>query len=210
MFHGYIASKSTMLERAEELYKMGYDLLLVDFMGSGGSEGYESTIGYKEGREVRDVYEYLRSSGERNIYLFGTSMGAAAILKAMDQYPDMEPKGIILECPFGSMYQTVCARFGSMGAPTFPMAALLVFWGGAINGFWAFGHNPAEYAKAVECPTLLLCGGEDERVSRGEIDDIYANLQGEKQLRIYSKARHESYLNKYRREWLADIRGFLH
>lgn len=208
-FHGYIASKSTQLERAEEFYQLGYSLLLVDFMGSGGSEGYETTIGYREAAEVKDVYEYLAKAGEQNIYLFGTSMGAAAILKAMHDYPAMAPRGIILECPFGSMYKTVCARFKTMSAPAFPMAGLLVFWGGAINGFWAFGHNPQEYARSVKCPALLMCGGKDERVSREEIDCIYSNLQGEKFVKIYPGAGHESYLNDYREEWVKDISAFL-
>ncbi len=89
------------------------------------------------------------------------------------------------------------------------MAPLLVFWGGAINGFWGFSHNPAEYAKAVNCPTLLMCGGNDERVSREEIDDIYGNLKGEKVLRIYDRAGHESYLRRYREDWVSNIHGFL-
>lgn len=209
-FHGYIADKSTQLGRAEELYKMGYDVLLVDFMGSGNSEGYETTIGYMEAQEVKDAYNYLKAKSEKNIYLFGTSMGAAAVLKALHDYPAITPNGVILECPFGSMYQAVCARFRAMNAPAFPMAPLLVFWGGAINGFWAFNHNPAEYAKSVKCPVLLLSGGKDERVSKEEIDEIYNNLQGEKILKIYPNAGHESYLNSYREDWRKDIAGFIH
>lgn len=57
----------------------------------------------------------------------------------------------MIECPFGSMYKTVCARFKTMNAPTFPMAGLLVFWGGMQNNFWAFEHNPTEYAKNINC-----------------------------------------------------------
>ena len=94
--------------------------MMVDFMGSGGSEGYRTTIGYEEGEEVKDVYNYLVAKGEKNIYLFGTSMGAAAILKALHEYKEVTPAGIIIECPFGSMYKTVCARFKAVSAPSFP------------------------------------------------------------------------------------------
>jgi alpha-beta hydrolase superfamily lysophospholipase len=92
----------------------------------------------------------------------GTSMGAAAILKYLDD-GGTQPAGIIIECPYGTMYETVCARFKMVGAPTFPMAAFLVFWGGLENGFWAFGHNPATYARSVQCPALLIYGGKDDR-----------------------------------------------
>ncbi|MBC8884363.1 hypothetical protein H9X57_16275 [Flavobacterium piscinae] len=54
-------------------------------------------------------------------------MGAVAIMKAISDF-EIKPKGIIIECPFGSMYKTVGARFESMNVPTFPMAGLLVFW----------------------------------------------------------------------------------
>lgn len=209
VFHGYIASKSTQLSRAEELYKMGYNLMMVDFMGSGGSEGYRTTIGYDEAEEVKDVYNYLAAKGEKNIYLFGTSMGAAAILKALHEYKELTPSGIIIECPFGSMYKTVCARFKAVSAPAFPIAPVLVFWGGTINGFWAFGHAPEEYAKSVTCPTLLLAGGRDERVSNEEITDIFGNLNGEKTLKVYANAGHESYLNDHKEEWLNDVSSFL-
>src|SRR5205085_9033661 len=134
--------------------------------------------------------------GVKNIYLFGTSLGAVAILKAIHDY-HLQPAAIIIECPFGSMYQTTCARFRIIKVPPFPMAGLLVFWGGIQNGFWAFGHNPTMYARSVKCPTLLLYGEKDEKVSRQEIDDIYKNLAGKKTLRTYPLAGHENYLIKY-------------
>jgi alpha-beta hydrolase superfamily lysophospholipase len=107
------------------------------------------------------------------------------------------------------MYKTVCARFQTMNAPTFPMAGLLVFWGGLQNGFWAFGHNPTTYARSITCPTLLLYGAEDKKVSKVEIDEIFQNLEGNKQLKIYPKAGHETYLKEYRQEWVNDMKMFL-
>jgi hypothetical protein len=89
------------------------------------------------------------------------------------------------------------------------MAGLLVFWGGLQNGFWAFGHNPVEYAKGIHCPTLLLYGARDDKVSIDEIEQIFNNLAGRKKLRIYQDAGHESYLLKYKNQWTEDIQMFL-
>ena len=208
LFHGYGGDKSLMLDKSDEFLKMGFSTILVDFMGSGGSEGNQTTIGYKESEEVKTVFDHLSKTGEKNIYLFGTSLGAAAILKSIDDY-QLLPKGIMIECPFGSMYETTCARFRSMNVPTFPMAGLLVFWGGIQNGFWAFSHNPTKYAKSVQSPTLLMYGAKDERVSRKEIDEIFNNLQGEKYLSIYTLAGHENYLNKYKDHWVSDVQKFI-
>jgi alpha-beta hydrolase superfamily lysophospholipase len=186
---------------------LGYDVLLADFMGSGGSEGLQTTIGFKEAEQVKRCFNYMRSKGEKQIHLFGTSMGAVAILKAIHDY-GLHPASIIIECPFGTLYQTVCARFQNMGVPTFPMAGLLVFWGGIQNGFWAFSHNPVQYARSVHCPALLLYGEKDPKVSRQEIESIYVNLGGPKQLRTYPNAGHENYLIKHKDQWGADVSGF--
>ena len=208
LFHGFGGSKSSMLDKSAVFLNLGYNTMLVDFMGSGGSEGNQTTIGFFEAMQVKSCVDFFNENGERNLYLFGTSMGAVAIMKAISDF-NLEPTGIIIECPFGSMYETVCARFRTMDAPIFPMAGLLVFWGGLQNGFWAFGHNPTAYAQKIKCPTLLLYGAKDEKVSQSEINQIFNNLGGQKILKTYQYAGHENYLNKYRNEWTADVNAFL-
>ena len=208
IFHGYRSTKSAMLDHSNEFLKMGYNVLLVDFMGSGGSEGNVTTIGYEEGRQVKDSYEFIKNKGEENIVLCGISMGAAAITRAMYEF-DILPNKIILECPFGSFSEAVEGRFRSLGMPSMPMAPLLIFWGGIQNGYWAFSHNPAEYVKYINTPTLLLWGELDDRVTRSETEAIFENLNGEKRLVMYPKSGHESYLNDHREEWIKDVQGFL-
>jgi uncharacterized protein len=208
LFHGYGAEKSSMIDKSDEFIKQGFNTLLVDFMGSGNSEGNQTTIGYKESEEVKTVFDYVTQTGEKNIYLFGTSMGSVAIMKCINDNK-IEPKGIIIECPFGSMYQTVCARFNKMNAPTFPMAGILLFWGGIQNRFWGFSHNPTEYAKKINCPTLLLYGEKDKSVSRKEIDEIYSNLNGKKTVKTYKETGHENYLLKNKTEWNKNITEFI-
>jgi uncharacterized protein len=208
LFHGYSGEKSSLIDKSDEFIKQGYSTILVDFMGSGGSEGNQTTIGFKEAEEVKTVFEYSINRGDKNIYLFGTSLGAAAIMKAINDY-QLNAAAIIIECPFGSMYKTTCARFNNMKLPSFPMAGLLVFWGGVQNGFWAFGHKPTEYAKKINCPVLLMYGEKDTNVSRQEIDDIFSNLKGKKQLKTYPLAGHENYLDQYKQQWVSHISVFL-
>jgi pimeloyl-ACP methyl ester carboxylesterase len=208
LFHGYGGEKSSMLDKAYEFIKLGYSTLLVDFMGAGDSEGNETTIGFKEAIEVRDCFNYLKVKGEKRIVLLGTSMGAVAIMKAIKDY-EIQPKGIIIECPFGTMYKTVCARFHLMHIPTFPIASMLMFWGGIQNGFWAFNHNPENYARKINCPVLLLYGEKDIKVSKPEIDTIYSRIPGPKKLVTFPLAGHENYLVKYRKEWTENVSAFL-
>ncbi len=208
LFHGYTSNKSELIERSEVFLKNGFNCLLVDFMGSGGSEGDQTTIGFMEAQEVRDCYNFIDQSGEQHIYLFGSSMGAVAVMKAINDYK-LQPQGIIIECPFGTMYETVCARFRMLNIPSFPLASLLVFWGGTENGFNGFSFNPVAYARNINCPVLLQYGEKDERVTRSEIDAVFRNLHGPKTLITYPQAGHDDYLKKSRAEWEQNVTKFI-
>ena len=208
LFHGYASAKANLIERAQYFYNKQYSVLMVDFRGSGESEGNSTTIGFHESTEVRDAYGFIYEKGEDSIYLFGTSMGAVAVLKAVHDY-QLDCDGLLLECPFGSMYKTVSARFSNMGVPAFPMAGLLTFWGGAMNDYWAMSHNPIDYANEVKCPTLLLYGEQDDKVSREEIDAILENMKGTKKMTTFAKAGHEDYWNSYKKEWCMAVDDFM-
>jgi uncharacterized protein len=208
LFHGYAGEKSSLLRRAEHFRKLGFNTVLVDFMGSGGSGGNSTTVGFDEAKQVSDCFKAIVKRGANNIYLFGTSMGAAAILKAVHEY-HITPNAIILECPFGSLSETVSARFRMMTLPAFPMAHLLTFWGGVQHGYWAFSHNPTTYAKDITVPTLVLYGAQDERVTLAESEAIIQNLKGPKQLVTYPNAGHNVFEAGNEDRWASDVEHFL-
>ncbi len=158
---------------------------------------------------AKSGFNYVSGEGEKNIILIGTSMGSAAILKAMDDYA-LSVQSIIIECPFGSLYQTTKARFRLMHVPSFPMASLLCFWGGVQNGYWAFSHNPSEYAKSVTSPVLLLYGEQDNRVSVEETDLIFKNIKGYKVIKKYPQAGHDVFSERNRSNWTQDVSQFLY
>jgi alpha-beta hydrolase superfamily lysophospholipase len=208
LFHGFTSEKSALLERAMLFREMGYSTLLVDFRGSGASSGNQTTIGFKEAQDVKAAFDFVRNSGEQNILLFGNSMGAVAVMKAIKDN-HLAATGLILECPFGTLYQTVSARFRAMGVPSFPMAGLLVFWGGVENGFWGFGHNPVDYAESITMPTLLMQGLKDDKVSTAEISEMLRRLKGRKRLVSFPDAGHEDYLKKDKDKWEQSVKSFL-
>jgi len=208
MFHGYSASKSGLINKAGIFYQLGYNTLLVDFMGSGGSEGNETTIGFNEAEEVKTVYQYVQQTEKKPTILFGTSMGAVAAMKALSDF-NLNPDALIIECPYSSLLKTTQARFKILNLPSFPLANILVFWGGFQHQFNGFNLRPVDDAKNIKCPALLLYGEKDSRVSRVEIDEIFNNLKGKKLLHTYPLAGHDNYLTQYKTEWTHDISQFL-
>ena len=208
MFHGHGSKKSSLLTEAALFRKLGYNTLLLDFRAHGNSQGNTCTIGNDEAEDVKLVYEFLKNKGEKNIILYGVSLGASTITKAVNDY-ELKPNKIILEMPFGSLSNAVEGRLKIMKLPPEPLSTLLTFWGGISHGFWAFNLKPSEYAKKIECPVLLQWGKNDPRVSLEETKLIYKNISSTKKLVIYENSAHESLCKKETVKWTAEITAFL-
>jgi alpha-beta hydrolase superfamily lysophospholipase len=209
LFHGHAASKDSQLREAKAFHGMGSDALLVDFYGSGGSAGNGTSIGYHEALDVTQPFVYAQHLPRPGpVLLFGTSMGAAAILKAVAA-DDLRPAGLILECPFDSLIGTVRHRFVSRGLPSFLLADVLVFWGGVEEGFNGFRYRPVDAAARVRVPTLLMNGDQDEWVRVDEARAIFDALQGPKRLQVFAGVGHDSCLRHRPEEWKDAVAGFL-
>ena len=210
MFPGYATGKSVLLSSAAAVHEMGFDLLLVDFRGAGGSSGQSTTIGVREAKDVALTTKYVRSKwpGSR-IVLYGESMGAVASLRAIAR-EQVDPDAVILESPFDRLLDTVSNRFNSMGLPAFPGAQLVVFWGSIQQGFNGFEHNPVDYATAVKCPALMLHGEQDPRVTPSQARDIYNHLTtATKTFVTFPGAGHEMLVNSDPLTWKSQVQKFL-
>ena len=209
MFHGHGGKKSGTNAEAATFRKMGYNTFQLDFRAHGNSQGNTCTIGYYESEDVKLAYDFIKNKGEKNIVLWGISMGASAITKAMNDYT-LQPQKIILEMPFGTIEDAVEGRVKMMGLPQQPISVLLTFWGGVEHGFWAFNMKPQEYAKKITCPVLLQWGKNDPRVSRKEEDILFTNLATvNKKFVVYENSQHESLCKKENEKWMAEINAFL-
>jgi len=211
LFHGYGGEKSGMLPLADAFLEMGRNVVLVDFRGSGNSEGNEVTIGYKEAQEVKAVFEFIQNKlnheSNHRLILFGTSMGATAIMRAVAKL-QIQPDALILECPFASLVNTVKNRFRMRKLPPILLSELLVFWGSVQGNFWGFDHEPIRYASQIKCPVLLMHGAKDEKVTLESIQKIYSQLGDKKFLKIFPNLQHQSYLLASPNVWKQVVQEF--
>jgi uncharacterized protein len=210
LFPGNAGSKAKqLLAPTQVFHDLGYDALLVDFRGVGGSGGNTTTLGMRESKDVALTMRHAQHSNfQRPFILYGVSMGSAAILRAV-AHEKVKPDAVILELPFARFLEAVRSRLRAIRVPTFPMAELLVFWGSVQHRFNGFTHNPVTYAKQVKCPTLLLHGKLDKWTSVAEIDRIFRNLQGSKQLVIFPNAGHDLLVTVDRERWKQRVDRFL-
>lgn len=209
IFHGYAGSKDKMLPVVPVLLEAGFSCFLVDFYGSGGSTGADTSIGFYETEDVLQAYSYAREHWPKNqIVTYSVSMGSAAVLKAF-QNERFAPSLIMLESPFDSLLHTTRNRFTLMGLPSFPLAELLVFWGGVQQGYNAFAHNPAKYARNVSVPSLLMYGEKDNKVLPVERERVFEALKGVKTFKVIPGAGHGLLAGSSPEEWGRSVKDFL-
>ncbi|MBL0268825.1 MAG: alpha/beta fold hydrolase [Chitinophagaceae bacterium] len=209
LFHGIGGSKMTLIDEVNEFRYLGYNIMMVDFRGHGNSEGNRTTIGYREAEEVRLAYDFVRQKGEQHIFIYGSSMGAVSVARAVYLY-EMKLSGLILEMPFYSLQTYLKARAAQIGFPAQPFAFFTSFWIGLEKGFNGYKHKTTRYAAAIKCPVLLTWGTLDHYVNEKEIRTIYEAIPGpHKRLVVYEGASHESLLRKDPEKWRTSTESFL-
>ena len=211
LFHGHANNRGSIVNEAQAFINFGYTVYLIDFRAHGESDGEICTIGYNESKDVKALYDYAKNNfTDDQIVLYGISLGAATITKAVADYPTIKPSKIILEMPFASLTDAVKGRLRSMHLPEQPLAALLTFWGGTQQGFWGFSHNPSDYVQKINCPVLLQWGVNDARVSKAETQILFNNIASKQKILVqYENSAHESLYKKEPEKWLETVSKFL-
>jgi uncharacterized protein len=182
MFPGYAGVKEAFLTPAAHFYQFGYSSLLVDFRGSGGSSGNDTTLGLREADDVAATFGYAQQQWpEQPIILYGISMGGAAILRAV-ALDGVQPTAIIVEGVFDRLLTTIQHRFDAVHLPSWPTAQLLLFWGSVQVGYNGFQHNPVDYASAIQCPILVMHGERDPWITSDETEALVAHINAPKLL----------------------------
>ncbi|MCW3119704.1 MAG: hypothetical protein JWM28_3786 [Chitinophagaceae bacterium] len=209
LFHGLSANKSYFLSYAAEFRYLGYNVMMVDLRGHGNSGGNITTLGFRESEEVKLAYDYITKTGEKNIFLWGFSLGAVIITKAINDY-DIKPSGVILESPFASLQSHLEARSRVFGFPEEPFGFLVTAWVGIERGYYGFDHQVTQYVKKMNCPVLLQWGNQDQYVLPAETEAIFKNIASvNKKLVVYEKAGHQLLLGYDPEKWRQEVTALL-
>lgn len=202
-FAGYGGDAAHLTAQAAWFHARGWSVVAVDFRGTGASEGDAVTIGWDEAAQVREAV----ADATGPVVLYGLSMGAAAILRAVGDL-GVRADALVLENPYDRLRTTVGHRIEARGLPVEPITTLLLGWGSLELGYDAFAMNPVESAAQVTVPTLLLDGADDAYVRGDEIRAIDAALQGPHSLVFVPGAKHQG-LFAFPETWVPAVDAFL-
>lgn len=193
--HGYKGSGfGDFAYTARFLYENGCSLLFIDQRCCGLSEGRHITFGAKEQSDIQRWSYYIsrRNKDKLPIYLYGESMGAAAVLMASGRKLPKEVKGLIADCGFSSMesqLQYMAVNWFHLRRVKLLLMRIDMFCG----MFCGFHMRDADTTKAMKTntrPVLFFHGEADTYVPFDNSRYNYSLCRASKELVIIPEARH--------------------
>lgn len=190
--HGHKTRALKMANYVKGFYDLGYNVLAVDLIGHGKSEGDYYTMGGHDSKDLAKWVEYISNTYQNpDITLFGISMGGATVLNALDENLPSNVKNFIED----SGYIKVNDEFGDQlnkqfGLPYFlfiPIASLVT----KIRAGYFLGEVDATSAiQNTKLPGLIIHGDKDDYVPLEYSQKVYDLLQSNKTLKIFPDAGH--------------------
>ncbi|HWN99572.1 MAG TPA: alpha/beta hydrolase [Blastocatellia bacterium] len=180
--HGLFRSRRELLERACELWKLGYGALLYDARSHGESGKARVSMGYWERLDAEAAVKFLREEvhSEDRIVLFGISMGAAAALLAAAETPEVA--AVISDSSFLTFNDTVDHHVRLfLHLPTFPMANEFKYFLERKAKFDGAKLDALDAVKRIgDRPILFIAAAHDRRMPAEIAQTLYNSCASSK------------------------------
>jgi pimeloyl-ACP methyl ester carboxylesterase len=178
----------------EFVNQLGFDLLLAEFRGYGGSTGRPQL-----GRMLADVEAIVRAveSPER-VVIFGRSVGSIFALEAVRRFPQVA--GLILESAIADPLERLLIRVGpeELGVSR-----------GELEDTIARRLDHRSKIGGYRGPVLVLHSRRDGLIDVSHAERLAAWAGGTATLRIFDEGDHNSILAVNQDTYLAEVEGFL-
>lgn len=158
LLHGYPADKGNILP-ALAFLRQSHNLLFFDFRYFGQSGGSYSTAGAKETEDLLAAVRFLKSRGIEEIGVWGFSMGGAVALMTANRAPEI--KTVVAESSYARLSALAPALYG-IPILKYPLGILTSVWAKLFLNINAWNVAPAESAKNLNKPVLIIHSKNDE------------------------------------------------
>jgi fermentation-respiration switch protein FrsA (DUF1100 family) len=164
--HGLFRSRRELLQRAVDIWDLGYGALLYDSRNHGDSGTARVSFGYNERLDAEAAIQFLRTNerSEDRIVLFGISMGAATALLAAAETTDVA--AVISDSSFLSFKDTVDHHVKLfLRLPAFPLSQelrYLIEWRAGFDGSRLDALDAVR--RIGDRPALFIAAAHDKRM----------------------------------------------
>jgi pimeloyl-ACP methyl ester carboxylesterase len=185
--HGVADNRGSALG-AVRLTRRGFDLVAYDSRGHGGSGGDACTYGFYERRDLRKVIDTLPAEA---VVLMGTSLGGAIALQAAAE--DSRIRAVVALESFSDLATVAAERAPAVMTRGAIRRALAI--AERIGRFQVAEVSPADAARRLTIPVLLVHGESDRETPPSHSERIFEALAGPKRLLLVPAAGHNQSLN---------------
>ncbi len=147
----------------EKLVDGGFNVLTFDFRNSGESEGYFTTAGWHEQRDLLAAVDYAKNQGDtgEQIGLLGYSMGAATSIIVAAK--DHRVQAVVADSSFADLKQYLTKNLHRWTyLPEYPFNHLIMRSASWFTGVDPARVSPLEMIPEIDPRPILLIHGEDD------------------------------------------------
>lgn len=186
--HGVADNRASGSGVMERFRKRGFDVIAYDSRAHGESGGAACTYGFLEKEDLRRVIDTV---GPGPVVVVGASLGAAVALQLAAK--DRRISAVVAAESFSDLRTALTERVPAIFPPACIEAAMDL--AEKEGGFLIEEINPAEAARTVKVPVLLVHGAEDRETPACHAIRIFGKLSGPKQLILVPGAGHNKSLD---------------
>lgn len=196
-FHGYTScGLSDCSSISSYFIKHGYDALIVDARAHGKSGGDYAGFGILDRYDCMSWIRYIndRFNGEKQIVLYGVSMGGATVLmtSGFSDIPD-NVRAVIADCAFTSPYDVFAHVLKKdYKLPPFPIMNINDELCRRKAGYGFNDYSTLEAMRETKIPTLFVHGKNDKFVPVWMTEKNYSACRAPKELLMVENAGHGS------------------
>ena len=189
--HGYNGDGVSMISAIKHMYKWKYNLLVPDLRGHGHSEGNYIGMGYDDARDIRHWIDFIIQQDKlANIFLYGVSMGGAAVLNVSGQTLPHQVKGIIEDSGYSNALDIYKEHMPVKGIARDIALSMLDIVTNMKAGYKIKDVQPLKQVKKSCTPILFIHGSDDELVPINMVYSLYKATSASKELLIIQNAHH--------------------
>jgi fermentation-respiration switch protein FrsA (DUF1100 family) len=181
-FHGNFGNVSNHYNQSQFLMNHGFDVIVFDYQGFGGSAGKSSpkrTV--EDGQAVVRYARDHRRNPNGGVYIFGQSLGGAVGIVVAAKEPYV--KACVFEAPFSS-YRTIARHAIAKAWILWPVYPIYPFMVGTR-------YDPIKYVDKISPrPVLFIHGTADEIVPVSMSKKLFGKAKEPKEIWLIDGANH--------------------
>ncbi len=177
----------------------GYNVLLVDHVAEGDSEGKIISFGHHESRDMTLWIQFIidRFGEDSEILLHGISMGSATVLllAGNEQLPE-NVKFVIADCGYTVLSELFETVLKVPKAVSLPLMKTVDLFHVIKTGFSYYDIKPVEAVKNIKLPVLFVHGISDGFIPVTMTEEMYDLCTGDKDILLVEHAGHTASYRK--------------